>query len=144
MTMPSNDTNPARAPLRGQIEDIIVDTTLHPVAASLQIMQLFEADKAAAVREAYDLLYWKYKELNGQSVDMKFVDAYNALVGELRADPPHPTSTGEDTSDTESYRKGYNDNARDCFCDAFPLTPHRHLMDDGESHDIRPDIIKES
>lgn len=42
--------------------------------------------------EAYDLLYWKYKEMNGQTVDMKFVEAdmkfveaYNALVSELQS-----------------------------------------------------------
>lgn len=43
----------------------------------------------------------------------------------------------------EAYRKGYNDNARDCYCgqnipDNF--MPHRHLLGDGKSHDIRPDI----
>lgn len=38
------------------------------------------------------------------------------------------------------YRRGYNDNARDCFCDNVPFKPHHHLMDDGKSHNIRPDI----
>ena len=45
----------------------------------------------------------------------------------------------------EAYKKGYNDNARNCYCDSPGATegvlPHKHLMDDGESHDIRPDII---
>ena len=40
------------------------------------------------------------------------------------------------------YRKGYNDNARDCFCEDFKLAPHHHLIDDGESHDIKPDVAK--
>lgn len=38
------------------------------------------------------------------------------------------------------YRRGYNDNARDCMCDALPMSPHHHLMDDGESRHIKPDI----
>lgn len=46
----------------------------------------------------------------------------------------------------EAYRKGYNDNARDCYCDSAKviesLIPHKHLMDDGKSHDIRPDLPK--
>lgn len=33
--------------------------------------------------EAYNLLFWKYKELNGQTVDRKFVEAYNALTEEI-------------------------------------------------------------
>jgi hypothetical protein len=45
------------------------------------------------------------------------------------------------------YRKGYNDNARDCYCDSPGVTdgvlPHHHLMDDGKSHNIRPDIMVE-
>ena len=44
----------------------------------------------------------------------------------------------------EAYRKGYNDNARDCYCDSPGATEgvlaHHHLMDDGKSHDIRPDV----
>jgi len=46
----------------------------------------------------------------------------------------------------EAYRKGYNDNARDCYCRSVEapksVLPHKHLMDDGESHAIRPDILK--
>jgi hypothetical protein len=38
------------------------------------------------------------------------------------------------------YRHGYNDNARDCFCEDFKLAPHHHLLDDGVSHNIKPDI----
>ena len=38
----------------------------------------------------------------------------------------------------EAYRKGHNDNARDCYCDSAKviesLIPHKHLMDDGKSH----------
>jgi phosphatidylserine/phosphatidylglycerophosphate/cardiolipin synthase-like enzyme len=37
------------------------------------------------VRRKLDLLYWKYKENNHQSVDMTFVDAYNAVIAELEA-----------------------------------------------------------
>ena len=33
--------------------------------------------------EAIDLLYWKYKELNGQSVDIKFAEAYGIIKEEL-------------------------------------------------------------
>ena len=46
----------------------------------------------------------------------------------------------------QAYRKGYNDNSRDCLCDSVDYrgfterVPHRHLMDDGESYDIKPDI----
>lgn len=36
-----------------------------------------------AVEEGLDLVYWQYKELNGQSVDMKFVEAYNIIKAEL-------------------------------------------------------------
>ena len=42
------------------------------------------------------------------------------------------------TQTKEAYRKGYNDNARDCYCDSTKviesLIPHKHLMDDGKSH----------
>jgi hypothetical protein len=48
------------------------------------------------------------------------------------------------TQKQEAYIQGYNDNARDCYCDSKKaiesLIPHHHLMDDGESHDIRPNI----
>lgn len=46
----------------------------------------------------------------------------------------------------EAYRKGYNANARDCFCDKANYrgfsekVPHHHLMTDDKSHPIRPDI----
>lgn len=40
---------------------------------------------AEATQEAYELLYWKYKELNHQTVDMKFVEAYNTLTKESEA-----------------------------------------------------------
>jgi hypothetical protein len=44
----------------------------------------------------------------------------------------------------KAYFNGYNDNARDCYCDSKKaiesIIPHKHLMDDGESHDIKPDI----
>lgn len=45
----------------------------------------------------------------------------------------------------KAYRKGYNDNARDCYCkdsQVFPGSqiPHHHLLTDGESHSIKPDI----
>lgn len=39
----------------------------------------------------------------------------------------------------ESYKRGFNDNARDCYCGDSQL-PHRHLKDDGKSHRIQPDI----
>lgn len=42
--------------------------------------------------------------------------------------------------EAESYRRGYNDNARDCSCDESPASPHQHLMDDGKSHDIKPQL----
>jgi hypothetical protein len=46
----------------------------------------------------------------------------------------------------KAYRKGYNDNARDCYCDSPGATegviPHHHLMDDGKSYKILPDIAK--
>lgn len=35
--------------------------------------------------EAIDLLHWKYKELNDQSVDMKFAEAYGIIRDEYRA-----------------------------------------------------------
>ena len=34
-------------------------------------------------KEIIDLLRWKYKELNEQSVDIKFVEAYNIIEDEL-------------------------------------------------------------
>jgi len=43
----------------------------------------------------------------------------------------------------EAYRRGYNDNARDCYCWQYlpdNVVSHKHLLDDGESHAIRPDI----
>lgn len=41
----------------------------------------------------------------------------------------------------DAYENGYNDNARDCYCDGGTI-PHKHLLDDGESHDIRPDTAQ--
>lgn len=40
----------------------------------------------------------------------------------------------------KAYRNGYNDNARDCLCTGG--IPHKHLIDDGDSYDIRPNINK--
>jgi len=44
----------------------------------------------------------------------------------------------------QAYNKGYNDNARDCYCDSPGATEgvlaHHHLATDGESHNIRPDV----
>lgn len=46
--------------------------------------------------------------------------------------------------EAEAYRQGYNDNAKNCYCDSPGATegviPHKHIMGDGESHDIRPDV----
>jgi hypothetical protein len=39
----------------------------------------------------------------------------------------------------EAYRNGYNDNARDCYCDGGSI-PHKHLLDDGDSHNLKPDL----
>ena len=43
-----------------------------------------------------------------------------------------------------AYQQGYNDNARDCYCDSPGATegvlPHRHLMTDETSSDIRPEL----
>lgn len=36
-----------------------------------------------ATKQAYELLRWKYKELNGQTVDYKFAEAYNILMDQL-------------------------------------------------------------
>jgi hypothetical protein len=41
----------------------------------------------------------------------------------------------------KAYRNGYNDNARDCLCTGGTI-PHKHLIDDGDSYDIRPNINK--
>lgn len=41
----------------------------------------------------------------------------------------------------EAYRHGYNDNARDCFCGGSSI-PHKHLIDDGKSYEIKPDLRK--
>lgn len=38
----------------------------------------------------------------------------------------------------EEYRHGYNANSRDCECNG--KIPHRHIMMDEKSHNIRPDI----
>lgn len=46
------------------------------------ILKLLTSEIEKAKVEAYDLLFWKYKELNGQTVDRKFVEAYNALTEE--------------------------------------------------------------
>lgn len=35
--------------------------------------------------EQMELLRWKYKELNAQSIDYKFLEAYNILTDELSA-----------------------------------------------------------
>ena len=35
--------------------------------------------------EQMELLRWKYKELNDQTIDFKFLDAYNILYEELKA-----------------------------------------------------------
>lgn len=43
----------------------------------------------------------------------------------------------------EAYRDGYNDNARICECNMLTIAPHMHLLDDGKSHKIVPDIQRE-
>jgi len=59
---------------------------------------------------------------------------------------PKTSMQGSDMTLIEAYRKGYNDNARDCYCDSKKaiesIIPHKHLMDDGKSHSIRPDIAQ--
>jgi hypothetical protein len=40
----------------------------------------------------------------------------------------------------QQYRKGYNDNARDCTCADMDIE-HKHLIDDGQSYNIRPDQL---
>ena len=40
----------------------------------------------------------------------------------------------------EEYLKGYNNNARDCNCDKFSIKPHHHLLDDGKSYHLKPDL----
>ena len=46
----------------------------------------------------------------------------------------------------EAYRRGYNDNARNCYCDSPGATegvlPHKHLLTDETSVELRPDISK--
>ena len=43
-----------------------------------------------------------------------------------------------------SYSKGYNDNARNCYCDSPGATEgvlaHKHLLTNEVSSDVRPDI----
>lgn len=46
--------------------------------------------------EAIDLLYWKYKEMNDQSVDMKFAEAYGIVREELTASLEKKTDGGND------------------------------------------------
>ena len=47
----------------------------------------------------------------------------------------------------DEYRRGYNDNARDCYCNSPGATEgvlaHHHLMDDGKSHNIRPEFQRQ-
>jgi hypothetical protein len=53
-----------------------------------------------AVEKALDLLYWLYKEKNGQSVDIKFVEAWNQLKEENRKSQENnklPKSNDTDT-----------------------------------------------
>lgn len=44
----------------------------------------------------------------------------------------------------EAYKKGYNDNAKNCYCDSLGalegVLPHKHLLTNEESSLIRPDI----
>jgi hypothetical protein len=58
-----------------------------------EVMDEVEKAVVEATRNAYDLLYWKYKEINGQSVDVKFVEAYNALMDETAATNPNKEDT---------------------------------------------------
>jgi hypothetical protein len=57
-----------------------------------KLQLLFSAEVEKATKDAYYLLYWKYKELNGQSVDVKFAEAYGILTEELTP----PAQEGQD------------------------------------------------
>ena len=82
----------------------------------------------ATAREDY------YYETHGMSDDID--EAYEKAIQAL--------TSWKDKEVMAAYRQGYNDNSRDCYCDSPGATEgvlaHRHLMDDGESHNIKPDV----
>lgn len=74
---------------------------------------------------------------------LKNVDTEGEAVIEREADRLEALITAKlKEVEREAYRHGYNDNARDCNCDKFSIKPHHHLLDDGKSHSIKPDIPK--
>jgi len=68
----------------------------------------------------------------------------NYEEGYAREEIAKALTSWKDKEVMASYRQGYNDNSRDCYCDSPGATEgvlaHRHLMDDGESHNIKPDV----
>lgn len=46
-----------------------------------------------------------------------------------------------DQYSNSEYRRGYNANARDCYCGGSDI-PHHHLLDDGESYNVRPNFAE--
>lgn len=67
----SNLSNTNKSELKAKIEDIVVDTSLHPVEATLRILALFDQ----AVEEAEDEIF---KQILGTSGEIVF----NDFVGE--------------------------------------------------------------
>lgn len=51
--------------------------------AKAAITSLIVEEVEKATNDAYDLLFWKYKEMNHQSVDRVFAEAYGILKEEL-------------------------------------------------------------
>lgn len=90
-------TTPAEEELRElftAVGFVIVDNRAVHKATDLIITER-EAERLSAHFQKFiasqqqgllDLLYWQYKELNDQSVDMKFVEAYNILSESIKGE----------------------------------------------------------
>lgn len=73
----------------------IQNTAVNKLAAELARVEVKTRHRA------YNLLYWKYKEIAGQSVDMDFVEAYNILIQEAA----HPQQAAELKQVDTTFRK---------------------------------------
>ncbi len=67
--------------MRGIRTDRLVGTSHEQTKAAIERLIAEEVEKAT--NDAYDLLFWKYKEMNHQSVDRVFAEAYGFLKEEI-------------------------------------------------------------
>jgi len=77
--LPDEFENSKIAELANQLLDRYKDQ------AKAALNQLMLRESLEGSIEAIELLFWKYKEMNDQTVDMKFAEAYGIIKDEIQA-----------------------------------------------------------